>query len=130
MVVEPERAREGFLPCSTFKIPNTLIGLETGVIEGEHFALKWDGKERSVAAWNRDRIGPTRMQAHLDAMSYGNRDTSRGIARAPRASPSPGRAVTVSGRSRGCSWRRRAEREHASRRRGEASLRRHDGKSP
>ena len=27
-----QRAKEGFLPASTFKIPNTLIALETGVV--------------------------------------------------------------------------------------------------
>ena len=34
VVVNPERASQQFLPASTFKIPNSLIGLETGVLSG------------------------------------------------------------------------------------------------
>lgn len=98
-VVNPDRASARYVPASTFKIPNTLIGLETGVIPDERFALPWDGVKRSVPDWNRDhdlasamkhsvvwfyqeiarRIGPERMQAHLDAFRYGNRDISGGI---------------------------------------------------
>src|SRR5687767_12874214 len=33
----PERAAERFSPKSTFKIPNTLIGLETGVLRDADF---------------------------------------------------------------------------------------------
>ncbi|MGK4006863.1 penicillin-binding transpeptidase domain-containing protein [Sorangium sp. So ce1036] len=100
-VVNPDRAAAGYVPASTFKIPNTLIGLETGVIPDERFSLKWDGVKRGVPDWNRDhdlasamkhsvvwfyqevarRIGPERMQAHLDALHYGNRDISGGIDR-------------------------------------------------
>jgi beta-lactamase class D len=98
-VINPEIASQGFLPASTFKIPNTLIGLDTGVIPDEHFALKWDGVKRSVTEWNRDhnltsamrhsavwfyqeiarRIGPGRMQKGVSALAYGNRDISGGI---------------------------------------------------
>ncbi len=96
------RAGTGFIPASTFKIPHTLIALETGVAESlDAPVFKWDGKERGfsgqpIAAWNRDqslrdafrnsavwvyqdvarRIGPTRMQKVLDAFRYGNRDLS------------------------------------------------------
>jgi beta-lactamase class D len=48
------RCRQGFLPASTFKIPNTVIGLETGVIRDTSQVFKWDGQPRSVEAWNRD----------------------------------------------------------------------------
>jgi beta-lactamase class D len=100
-VVNPDRAAARYVPASTFKIPNTIIGLETGVIPDERFTLRWDGVQRSVPDWNRDhdlasamkhsvvwfyqevarRIGPERMQAHLDALGYGNRDISGGIDR-------------------------------------------------
>ena len=50
----PELARQRFSPCSTFKIPNSLIGLETGVIPGPDFVLPWDGTQYEIAAWNRD----------------------------------------------------------------------------
>lgn len=48
------RCREGFLPASTFKIPNSITGLETGVIPDTSFVIKWDGVKRSIDAWNRD----------------------------------------------------------------------------
>ncbi len=90
-----------FLPMSTFKIPNTLIGLGTGVIPDERFTLPWDGKDHGRPTWNRDhtlvsaiqesvlwyyqevarRIGPERMKAWLDRLGYGNRDISGGIDR-------------------------------------------------
>ena len=44
-----------FLPYSTFKVPNTLIGLETGVIPDEKFSLKWDGTKYQIEAWNHDQ---------------------------------------------------------------------------
>ncbi|WP_233562372.1 penicillin-binding transpeptidase domain-containing protein, partial [Sorangium cellulosum] len=98
-VVNPDRAAAGYMPASTFKIPNTIIGLETGVIPDERFSLRWNGVKRSIPDWNRDhdlasamkhsvfwfyqevarRIGPERMKAHLDAFGYGNRDISGGI---------------------------------------------------
>jgi beta-lactamase class D len=91
-------AETGFLPASTYKLPNTLIGLETGVVPDEHFSLKWDGKDRGRAAWNRDqdlvsalrdsvfwyyqeiarRVGVRRMQAWLDKLDYGNRKLTCG----------------------------------------------------
>jgi beta-lactamase class D len=94
-VVNAELSTKPFVPCSTFKIPNTLIGLETGVISGADFALKWDGKPRSIALWNRDhdlssamrdsvvwfyqevarRIGAERMKEQVRKLAYGNQDT-------------------------------------------------------
>jgi beta-lactamase class D len=99
--VNPALVDKRFLPASTYKIPNTLIGLETGVISGETFTLPWDGKKREIDAWNRDqdlqsalresvvwfyqevarRIGQARMQAWVDKLGYGNRDLSGGVDR-------------------------------------------------
>jgi beta-lactamase class D len=90
---------ERFSPCSTFKIPNSLIGLETGVIADEGFVLKWDGVKRDRQEWNRDhslasaikvsavwyyqelarRVGAERMRKWVSAIPYGNADTSSGI---------------------------------------------------
>ncbi len=95
------RARAAYLPMSTFKVPNTLIGLSTGVIPDERFTLKWDGKDRGREAWNHDvdlpaamhdsvvwyyqevarRIGSERMREWIDKLGYGNRDLSGGIDR-------------------------------------------------
>ncbi|MEO8171842.1 MAG: penicillin-binding transpeptidase domain-containing protein, partial [Sediminibacterium sp.] len=49
-----------FLPASTFKIVNSLIGLETGKISNEKMIIKWDGIVRTfpggdtAKAWNND----------------------------------------------------------------------------
>jgi beta-lactamase class D len=94
------RSGEGRLPASTFKIPNSLIALETGVVEDpDKDVFKWDGVTRSIEAWNKDhtlrsaiavsavpvyqeiarRIGAERMQKYVDLMDYGNRDIGGGI---------------------------------------------------
>lgn len=48
------RANERFVPASTFKILNTLIALERGVVS-EQSVLKWDGKDSGCSACNRDQ---------------------------------------------------------------------------
>ena len=95
----PERCAERFLPASTFKIINSLIGLETGVIPDENYVLKWDGTHYEIPAWNQDhslktafqnsvvwyyqelarRVGKDRMQSYMDAIHYGNQDISGSI---------------------------------------------------
>lgn len=88
-------AEGAFGPCSTFKIWNTLIGLEEGIIkEPDAPFWKWDRQQRSLSEWNKDqtlheafqascvpafqelarKIGPERMQAWLDKLGYGNKD--------------------------------------------------------
>lgn len=88
----PERNKTAFLPASTFKILNSLISLETGVISDEIAILTWDGIERKLPAWNRDlnmreaiklsaywfyqvlarRVGHDRMQKWVAQVGYGN----------------------------------------------------------
>jgi beta-lactamase class D len=83
----------GYLPASTFKVPNTLIALETGVID-TGFIFKWDGKKRRLPQWEKDlslrdafrvscvpcyqelarRIGPERMRTYLKKMQYPGMD--------------------------------------------------------
>ncbi len=53
-VCNERRANKPFVPASTFKILNTLIALDVGVV-AEKDVMKWDGKDRGVAAWNRDQ---------------------------------------------------------------------------
>ena len=43
-----------YLPASTFKIVNSLIGLQTGKISSDSMVIKWDGVKRRVEEWNRD----------------------------------------------------------------------------
>ena len=94
------RSGEGKLPASTFKIPNSLIALETGVVQDpDKDVFKWDGVKRDIEAWNKDhtlrsaiavsavpvyqeiarRIGQERMQKYVDLFEYGNRDIGGGI---------------------------------------------------
>jgi beta-lactamase class D len=102
LVISSDRNRSGEaqLPASTFKIPNSLIALETGVVgDPDKDVFKWDGVVRSIEAWNRDhtlrtaiaasavpvyqeiarRIGAERMQKYVDLFEYGNRDIGGGI---------------------------------------------------
>ncbi|NJE06794.1 class D beta-lactamase, partial [Thermococcus sp. M36] len=82
-----------YLPASTFKIVNSLIGLQTGKIVNEKMIIKWDGVKRWNEAWNKDltmeeafklsavpyyqevarRIGKDTMQRWLDSLHYGNK---------------------------------------------------------
>ena len=88
-----------FRPASTFKIINSLIGLETGVIRDENFVIPWDGVNRQIANWNGDhdlktafknstvwyyqelarRVGGEQIKHWLDTVKYGKADTSGGI---------------------------------------------------
>lgn len=49
------RAGQRFSAASTFKILNTLIALQEGVVAGKDSPFKWDGQVRSVANWNQDQ---------------------------------------------------------------------------
>lgn len=88
----PQRNTTAFLPASTFKILNSLIALETGVISDEIAVLTWDGISRKIPAWNRDlnmreafklsaiwfyqvlarKVGHDRMQQWITQVGYGN----------------------------------------------------------
>lgn len=87
-----------YLPASTFKIVNSLIGLQTGVISGDSMVIRWDGVQRRIADWNKDltmyeafrvsavpyyqevarRIGKDRMEYWMDTVNYGagSKDTA------------------------------------------------------
>ncbi len=43
-----------YTPASTFKIVNSLIGIQTGVIKDENMVIKWDGVKRWNEDWNKD----------------------------------------------------------------------------
>lgn len=94
-----EQFEQTFSPASTFKICNSLIGLETGVIKDENFIIPWDSVTRQITIWNTDhdlktafknstvwyyqelarRVGEQNMKYWLDKANYGNTDTSGGI---------------------------------------------------
>jgi len=84
-----ERAEMGFIPASTFKIPNSLIGLDTGTISMSTI-FNWDGEPKWLSSWEKDhdlksafevscvwcyqelarRIGPDLMRSELDNIAY------------------------------------------------------------
>ncbi|MBI5032876.1 MAG: class D beta-lactamase [Chloroflexi bacterium] len=96
MRYNPERCAERFIPASTFKIMNSLIGLETGVIPDENHVIQWNGTKYDVPSWNQNhtlktaiensvvwyyqelarRVGKEKLQHYVDAANYGNKDLS------------------------------------------------------
>lgn len=95
----PDRARERFSPASTFKIFNSLVALETGVIANENTVITWDGVSRGNPAWDKDtdmkaafenstvwfyqelarRVGEEQMRKYITQEKYGNMDISGGV---------------------------------------------------
>src|ERR1035438_2533476 len=85
-----------YTPASTFKIVNSLIGIQTGVISDEKMVIKWDSVKRWNPDWNKDltmeeafklsavpyyqevarRIGRDTMKKWIDSLGYGNKNIS------------------------------------------------------
>jgi beta-lactamase class D len=93
-----------YLPASTFKIVNSLIGLQTGKIVNDSMIIKWDGIPRRFESWNKDltmyeafrvsavpyyqevarRIGKDTMQQWLNLLGYGKKnDTDKIVITSP-----------------------------------------------
>lgn len=47
-------ANTGFIPASTFKIPNSIQALENGIVEDENTMFPWDGEPRYLKSWEED----------------------------------------------------------------------------
>lgn len=87
------RCSKRYSPCSTFKIFNSLVALETNIALDENLVIPWDGVDRHRPEWNKDmnmreafkvsclpyyqeiarRIGRVDMQKWLDTVRYGNK---------------------------------------------------------
>jgi beta-lactamase class D len=87
-----KRASKRYFPASTFKIPNTLIGLSTGAVSNVDEVLPYGGKPQRLKVWEQDmslreaikvsnvpvyqelarRIGMQRMRDELPKLNYGN----------------------------------------------------------
>lgn len=96
---DAKKCREAVIPASTFKIPHSMIALETGIVDGPDTVLPWDHKQYSVDAWNQDlkfrdafrlscvpcyqaiarRVGEAGEQEWVNKLGYGNRDVSGGV---------------------------------------------------
>jgi len=88
------RAGQRFVPASTFKIPNSLIGLSAGAVRDVDEVLPYGGTPQRVKQWEQDmglrdairvsnvpvyqelarRIGLERMREQVDRLDYGNRE--------------------------------------------------------
>ena len=86
-------------PASTFKIPNTLMALDAGVVKDAGEIIPWDRRQYSFPAWNKDqtlrtaladscvwayqvlarRIGAKRYADYAARLNYGNGDFGPGV---------------------------------------------------
>lgn len=87
---------QGFLPASTFKIPHSIIALETGVVESEETVFPYNGESRWLEAWEQDltfaqafklsclpcyqeiapKIGVDTMRVYLQQLDYETMDVT------------------------------------------------------
>lgn len=87
-----DRAQERRIPASTFKIPNSLIGLETGAVKDVDEILPYGGEPQFIKEWEKDmslrdaipisnvpiyqelarRIGIEAMRKKVADLNYGN----------------------------------------------------------
>lgn len=88
------RAHTRFIAASTFKIPNSLIGLASGAVASADEVLPYGGQPQPFPQWEKDmslreaipisnvpiyqelarRIGLPRMQEYVTRLGYGNAD--------------------------------------------------------
>lgn len=102
------RARERFSPKSTFKIPNSLIGVESGVIKDADFVISWNREKYPPQAnwndepfkhWGKDhnlrsafknsvvwyyrelalKVGLPEMKKRVESFNYGNKTISKRV---------------------------------------------------
>lgn len=104
-IINKARSQQQFSPYSSFKIANTLIALDTGVVESLAQELTFSRKSYPIQKWwpvrwyksslkvrqafqfsavpiyqtLAKRIGEGRMQNYLNEFCYGNKDISSGI---------------------------------------------------
>ncbi len=104
-IINAARAKKTLTPFSTFKIPNSVIAIETGLISSNQQILSYDANKYPKQAWwpaiwlNKkhnlasafkysvvpiyrqlaQEIGQQRMQRYLNEFDYGNKDISSGL---------------------------------------------------
>lgn len=87
-------AKVGRLPASTYKIPNSIIALELGIMQDDRTVFPWDGKPRAQERWEQDlslkeafhascvpcyqeiarKVGVNRMKQFTSDFHYGKMD--------------------------------------------------------
>jgi len=98
----PAHGAKRVSPCSTFKVPLSLMAFDAGLLQNENSSFKWDGKRTSRPEWNHDqtaaswmrlsvvwfsqrltpKLGMRRIKDYLAKFHYGNQDFSGGITQA------------------------------------------------
>jgi len=98
----PKRCAQRTSPCSTFKVPLSLMAFDAGILVDEKSERKWDGTVTRRESWNHDQtaaswmqnsvvwfsqrltteLGMTKVKGYLAKFDYGNRDMSGGLTRA------------------------------------------------
>lgn len=99
-IYNDKRAEKLYSPASTFKIPNTLIALNEGVVTKDS-VIVWDKKIREYESWNKDqtlltafksscvwcyqefasKIGVEKYKKYLKELNYGNKKIGDEITR-------------------------------------------------
>lgn len=95
-----KRSKQAFSPASTFKIPNSLIGLSSKAVKNvDEVFYKYDGSKLYLPTWEKDmnlreairvshviayqelarRIGTKAMQENIKKLAYGNQQTGETI---------------------------------------------------
>lgn len=84
-------AKTGKLPASTYKIPNSIIALETGIVGDQNTIFEWSGEKRFLKSWEEDltfkqafqrscvpcyqeiarKVGVEHMNTYLKKLQYG-----------------------------------------------------------
>lgn len=96
---DQRRANTRFVPASTFKIANTLVGLSVGAVRNVDEVLPYGGKPQPIKAWEKDmslreaiaasniaiyqelarRIGLEHMRDSISGMTYGNGEIGNAV---------------------------------------------------
>ena len=99
ITVNRQRAEKRYVPASTFKIANSLIALEAGVVRDENEVVPYGGKPQPFKAWEKDmpmheaiaasnvpiyqelarRVGLERYSQWLARLDYGNRQIGSSV---------------------------------------------------
>ena len=99
-IYNKQRAETFLSPASTFKIPNTLIALNEGIVTKDS-VIVWDKKIREYESWNKDqtlltafksscvwcyqefasKIGVEKYEKYLKSLDYGNKNIGNEITR-------------------------------------------------
>lgn len=96
---DQERSKVRFVPASTFKIPNSMIGLSVGAVKNVDEVLPYGGQDQPFDAWEKDmglrdaiaisnvpvyqelarRIGLAKMQEYVVKLGFGNADIGTSV---------------------------------------------------